>query len=142
MGSDPNLDILSVLELLQIPLEVALCGGPAEKFPISNLLQLFCFSTCCAMKRKECCSHPRLPPEYPTRLKTREITLVLMPKDENLSTLMMTTTTATMMIECFDHGDKVDVGCWNNVDFFRFLVKQTIEERIHQVHNYIHFVTL
>ena len=32
LESDPNLDVLSVLELLQIPLEVALCGGPAEKF--------------------------------------------------------------------------------------------------------------
>ena len=33
------------------------------------------FSTCYAKRHKGCCSHPRRPPEYPTRLKTREISL-------------------------------------------------------------------
>ena len=45
-GMDSNLDVLSVLELLQIPLEVALCGGPAEKFQISNLLKSLRFQIC------------------------------------------------------------------------------------------------
>ena len=97
-----NLDIFPILELLQIPLEVALRGGSAgqyktfknkvlensnfSKYFVFNLLwseqyktfntkfwktqisQNILFSTCCEAKRKECCFHPRLPPEYPTHL--------------------------------------------------------------------------
>ena len=70
-----NLDIFPVLELLQIPLEVALRGGSAGQYKTFNtkfwktqISRNILFSTCCEAKRKECCFHPRLPPEYPTHL--------------------------------------------------------------------------
>ena len=64
----PNLHILSVLELLQIPLEVALSGGSTGKVPFQDCSKCSA-PTCCAMKRKGCCSHPGPLPKCPTRLK-------------------------------------------------------------------------
>ena len=39
-----------------------------KKFWKTQISQNILFSTCCEAKRKECCFHPRLPPEYPTHL--------------------------------------------------------------------------
>ena len=86
-----NLDIFPVLELLQIPLEVALRGGSAGQYKTFNtkywktqISQDIFFSTCCEAKRKECCFHPRLPPEYPTHL-SRNIEVIIANNKESFA---------------------------------------------------------